>query len=188
MVDVRIDRDLLKAIGADTRIEILKILSKGRQTPSRLAQLLNLSVPTIIEHVAKLEDAGLVLRIDEGRKWKYYALTDKGESIMITRPDIPIRAFIILGMGLLLLFSPLFFSNYSIGEEGQAYSVEESSILDADQSQLMMATSANETNLKREIPPQDYSGLIPYVQGFGIAVLLVGLFKFIKELMYKNKL
>ena len=34
------------------------------------------------EHLEKLQNAGLVKRVDEGRKWIYYELSDKGRKIL----------------------------------------------------------------------------------------------------------
>src|SRR5207244_10149983 len=53
-----------------------------RETVTDLSNLLQLSKPTLLEHLEKLQTAGLVKRIDEGRKWIYYELTDKGRKIL----------------------------------------------------------------------------------------------------------
>ncbi len=51
-------------------------------TVTDLSNLLNLSKPTLLEHLEKLQTAGLVKRVDEGRKWIYYVLSDKGRKIL----------------------------------------------------------------------------------------------------------
>src|SRR5438445_14766 len=56
--------------------------------------LLALSKPTLLEHLEKLQNAGLVKRMDEGRKWIYYELTDKGRKILH-----PERVAITLALG-----------------------------------------------------------------------------------------
>src|SRR5436309_3027741 len=67
---------------ADVRVGILKRLDSRRETVTDLSNLLQLSKPTLLEHLEKLQTAGLVKRIDEGRKWIYYELTDKGRKIL----------------------------------------------------------------------------------------------------------
>src|SRR5437660_458967 len=60
----------------------------------RSENLLALSKPTLLEHLEKLQNAGLVKRMDEGRKWIYYELTDKGRKILH-----PERVAITLALG-----------------------------------------------------------------------------------------
>ena len=65
---------------------------------SELSFELNLSVPTVKEHLNALEQAGLVERHDEGRKWKYYSLTKKGKAVLQ-----PQETTILLVLGLFIL-------------------------------------------------------------------------------------
>lgn len=97
-MDVKLDRDVLRALSSDTRVDILKELSSRRFMQSELASSLALSVPTIKEHLAALEKAGLVQRHDEGRKWKYYSLTQKGKGVV--EPE-GTRLWLVLGVWLL---------------------------------------------------------------------------------------
>ena len=60
--------------------------------------MLNLSVPTVKEHLNALEKVGLVERHDEGRKWKYYSLTKKGRAVIE-----PQETTILLVLGLFIL-------------------------------------------------------------------------------------
>src|SRR3989338_1394850 len=80
--EITINRDVLKAIGADTRVDILKALVARQKTQSEIASELKLSVPTVLEHLDHLAQAGLVEKLEEGRKWKYYRLTDTGRKII----------------------------------------------------------------------------------------------------------
>lgn len=115
--EVIVDRELLKAIGADTRISILKSLYERRKTQSELAGELKISVPTVLEHVEKLEKTGLVRRIEEGRKWKYYELTQKGRRLI--SPDRkPISAIIMLAVGLIFIAYAFFVFPYSPAKQG----------------------------------------------------------------------
>ena len=101
--EIVINRALLKAIGAESRISILKSLANGRKTQSQLAEELGLSSPTIIEHMDQLCSAGLVDKIDEGRKWKYYELTALGRKLAAPKPGIPTRAILMLAFGLVFM-------------------------------------------------------------------------------------
>src|SRR5881296_1383681 len=60
-----------------------------------VSNLMTLSKPTLLEHLEKLQSAGLVKRVDEGRKWIYYELSDKGRKILH-----PERVAITLVLGL----------------------------------------------------------------------------------------
>ncbi len=79
---ITLDQESFKALASDVRVGILKHLDVRRETVTDLSNLLELSKPTLLEHLEKLQSAGLVKRIDEGRKWIYYELTDKGRKIL----------------------------------------------------------------------------------------------------------
>lgn len=76
-----LDKDSLKALSADTRQEIVKLLEKRPYTASELSKKLNKHVTTVSEHLIMLEKSGLIRRKDSSNKWVYYALTNKGEKI-----------------------------------------------------------------------------------------------------------
>src|SRR2546422_11448849 len=67
------------ALASEVRIEVLKRLDERRMTVTDLANALSLSKPTRLEHLEKLQQADLVKRMDEGRKWIYYELTGRGK-------------------------------------------------------------------------------------------------------------
>jgi DNA-binding transcriptional ArsR family regulator len=79
---ITLTSDTFKALAGEKRIQILKELGQRRKTQSELAHSLGLSAPTVAEHLSLLEKAGLVHGLDEGRKWKYFALTEKGKEIL----------------------------------------------------------------------------------------------------------
>jgi len=106
---MEIDRKTLKALGAETRMDILKSLKQRRKTPSELARELKLSSPTILEHLNKLGGADLVERVETGHKWVYYTLTKKG--INLIKPRFPTQFVIILSISVLLVFA--FMYNFS---------------------------------------------------------------------------
>jgi DNA-binding transcriptional ArsR family regulator len=79
---ITLDQESFKALASDVRVGILKVLDERRQTVTDLSNHMSLSKPTLLEHLEKLQAAGLVKRIDEGRKWIYYELSDKGRKIL----------------------------------------------------------------------------------------------------------
>lgn len=82
------DKDILKVLVSDTRRDIIKQLSNGSRTPSDLSRMLNKSKSTIVEHLDKLADAGLVEKIERpGGKWVFYSLTKDGESLVPKRSN-----------------------------------------------------------------------------------------------------
>ncbi len=85
MSKIIIDRKALFALASETRIEILKKLDKRRMTLTELSESLNMSKTTVKEHLDKLVEAGIIRKVDEGRKWIYYELTEKGRKIL--HPD-----------------------------------------------------------------------------------------------------
>lgn len=79
---ITLDQESFKALASGVRVEILKKLDDRRATVTDLSSLMDLSKPTLLEHLEKLQAAGLVKRMDEGRKWIYYELTGKGRKIL----------------------------------------------------------------------------------------------------------
>ncbi|AKG91888.1 Helix-turn-helix domain [Geoglobus ahangari] len=72
----------LKVLSNDTRIEILKNLSNRRYTVSELSKILDVKKQLINYHMKVLESSGLVKRVENGRKWVYYELTDLSRKIL----------------------------------------------------------------------------------------------------------
>src|SRR5256885_15106793 len=79
---VTLDQASCRALASEVRVEVLKKLDERRMTVTDLANVLDLSKPTLLEHLEKLQAAELVKRIDEGRKWIYYELTGRGKKIL----------------------------------------------------------------------------------------------------------
>lgn len=116
--EILVSREMLKAIGADTRISILKALKERQKTQSELAREMKLAAPTILDHMNKLEEAGLIERVpeDRERKWKYYRLTETAEK-MLGKKKMSIimvlasSSFILTaGLALFYIFAPLLIS------------------------------------------------------------------------------
>lgn len=112
-MDIRLDKETFRALASSTRVDVLKLLSNRRYMQSELAGLLNLSVPTVKEHLSALEKAGLVERHDEGRKWKYYSLTKKGHGVL--HPE-EMKIWIVLGLFLFSLVGGIYaYLNEAVG-------------------------------------------------------------------------
>ncbi len=79
---ITLDQESFKALASEVRVGILKRLDERRETVTDLSGLLSLSKPTLLEHLEKLQAAGLVKRVDEGRKWIYYELSAKGKKLL----------------------------------------------------------------------------------------------------------
>lgn len=96
---VTLDQQAFRALASEVRVEILKKLDeKRRLTVTNLSNEMGLSKPTLLEHLGKLTDATLVKRVDEGRKWIYYELTDRGRKVLH-----PERVTIVVALALSLL-------------------------------------------------------------------------------------
>ena len=108
---ILIDKGTLKAIAVDTRLNILKLLSKKKYTLSDIAGILELGVSTIKEHLDILLKAGLIKKEDTERKWKYYSLTFKGKRLIEPREIKVLFAFIttlIAAVGMSFVFAKNF--------------------------------------------------------------------------------
>jgi DNA-binding transcriptional ArsR family regulator len=105
-----IDRDVLKVLSADTRMDILKLLNEGARTPSYLGKHLNKTDPTIIEHLDIMVKTGLVKKIEQpGKKWIFYTLTDRGKGIISSKSR---RLVIIISTSLLILAGGILSMSY----------------------------------------------------------------------------
>lgn len=82
---VLIDRETLKAIAVDTRLNILKLLAKKKYTLSDLSEMLGLGNSTVKEHMDNLIKAELAEKEQTERKWKFYSITLKGRRLVEPR-------------------------------------------------------------------------------------------------------
>ncbi len=85
-----VGRDVLKAVGGQTRVSILKALRQRQKTQSELASELRLSAPTVLEHMAQLEKANLIEPVPEypGRTFPLLA----GSGLEAGAPSLPVAA------------------------------------------------------------------------------------------------
>jgi DNA-binding transcriptional ArsR family regulator len=96
-----IDRKVLKVLSAETRMDILKMLSEGARTPSFLSKKLGKSDATIVEHLETLAKVGLVKKtVSPGKKWVFYSLTERGKGIASSKSR---KLVIILATSLIAL-------------------------------------------------------------------------------------
>lgn len=109
-----VDRDVLKVISADTRMDILKELGDGARNPSFLSKKFNKSNATIVEHLHTMEKHGLVKRVEQpGKKFVFYTLTSRGQGIISSKSR---KLVIILSVSVLLMFGGVFsLGNYFYG-------------------------------------------------------------------------
>ena len=105
-----LDERSFKALSADSRVSILKSLGERRRTLSELSQKLDLGNSTVKEHCDILIQAQLIKQIDEGRKWKYYELTQKGKQIVLPNLMEEVKVLIILCIGVIMVGAVAFFA------------------------------------------------------------------------------
>ncbi len=107
-----VDRDVLKALSADTRMDILKVLADGGRMPSFIGKKLNKTDATIVEHLRALENAGLVKKVEQpGKKFVFYTLTERGIGIVSSKTK---RLVVILSTSALTLAAGAFTGLMSI--------------------------------------------------------------------------
>jgi len=82
MSKVILDQESFKALGASKRIYILKLLNEKPHTQAELAKALGIKPASVNEHLKELIKAKLIIQNDDGRKWKYYKLTEKAKCIL----------------------------------------------------------------------------------------------------------
>ncbi|MFH0836116.1 MAG: DUF192 domain-containing protein [Candidatus Micrarchaeota archaeon] len=82
MDKITLTQQSFKALASDTRIQLLKQLDTRRYTASELSKLTSLSVQAVTEHLQKMDEAGLIEKQSDGRKWVYYALTKDGKAVV----------------------------------------------------------------------------------------------------------
>ncbi|OGI12642.1 hypothetical protein A3K64_03610 [Candidatus Micrarchaeota archaeon RBG_16_36_9] len=148
---MEIDRKTLKALSADTRLNILKSLGKRRKTPSELSKELNLATSTVVEHLNKLEEADLIRREETGHKWIYYNLTEKGSSLV--KPRVPMNFIIVLSVCIIVFFAGfIYYVNYSyMGSQPGIYSSTNEKSGDVQETAITssrnITNTTNSTNL-----------------------------------------
>lgn len=147
-----LDDKSFKALSADSRISILKSLNERRRTLSELSQKLDLGNSTIKEHCDILVNAELIRQLDEGRKWKYYELTQKGKQIISPSLMEEVKVLIVLCLGVFAIGGIIMMLSLGLFPQGLIF--QETSSIDSE-SRLMTASqmlakttiTADQTNL-----------------------------------------
>lgn len=75
--------EMLKAASEATRLRILAVLCQGDLTVSDLTRILSQSQPRVSRHLKLLQEAGLIIRYQEGA-WAYFRLADDQMRMTIT--------------------------------------------------------------------------------------------------------
>ncbi len=75
-----LDKGTIKALSADARQQMMKLLAKRPYTASEISKLTGRHVTTITQHLVILEKASLVKK-KPNHKWVYYELPEKGERL-----------------------------------------------------------------------------------------------------------
>ncbi len=172
--EIQLDRETFKALAGETRIQILKELNQRRKTQSELAAKLGVSPPTVNEHLELLKKAGLIHPIDEGRKWKYYALTEKGKELLNPGET---RILVMLGVSSLLFVGTVFylFSRFFGVLGSKAAQGVSQTALDAERSfsAPLLATSVPASSVA-EATPWMAGFSLPELVGLAVLALLAG--------------
>ncbi len=93
-----------EVLASETRKGILERLSEKNHRPSDLSRELGKDKSTIVEHLEKLRQAGLVERLErDGHKWIFYRLSKNGEAFFPDRK----RRVIFLALAMISLAGAL---------------------------------------------------------------------------------
>ena len=72
---------IFKALGDETRLEILTMLTKGKTCACHILDKFNFTQPTLSYHMKQLTEGGLVNAQKEG-KWVYYSINSVNLEIL----------------------------------------------------------------------------------------------------------
>ena len=108
MKEVTLGSSEFKALSSDNRVKILKMLNERKFTLTEISKKLGLTSPSSKQHLEILLKSRLVELIDEGRKWKYYALTRKGKDL-IDAEERQTTVLLLLSVTGIMFFGLLFF-------------------------------------------------------------------------------
>jgi DNA-binding transcriptional ArsR family regulator len=113
---VELDKKSIFALASDTRLEILKSLQPMRRTVSQLSEELNIDKAAVHRHLKKMEEGGLVKRLED-HGFVYYGLTWKARDLIV--PNENTRIVIVLSsIWILSLVAALFIAAGLMSEGG----------------------------------------------------------------------
>ncbi|MBM7408623.1 winged helix-turn-helix domain-containing protein [Methanococcus maripaludis] len=105
MTGLEVNKKFLKALSSRSRISILKALGNKNYTVTELSKSLKLSKSTVHEHLSILVDGELVKKNEDGRKWVYYGLTEKGQYLIMNDLE---KMIILFPMSVIVFLSGLY--------------------------------------------------------------------------------
>lgn len=151
MKQVVLDEGSFKALSSDSRVSILKNLKSRRRTLSELSKQLSLGTSTVKEHCDVLRKAELIEQIDEGRKWKYYELTDKGRSVITPSLYNDLQVLITLCVTVVIAAGILFFLLGTMGSVSTGVSnVSEDRLYSGTPIMETVASAGIDTTVQKE--------------------------------------
>ncbi|MBI5065556.1 winged helix-turn-helix transcriptional regulator [Candidatus Woesearchaeota archaeon] len=203
MTKIILDQESFKALAASTRVDILKLLHQKPHTQAELANELGMKPASVNDHLKALLKSALVLQKDEGRKWKYYVLTEK--SLGILEPErkqiwITLAVLIFSFIGSVLsylkdLFGVHEFSSAQIAGEELTKDAYNANIILPQQAEYASKASSEAINYaseagqsaiqKSEVLRQEPNYLLWFFAGLMLISLVVLLFLWYKKLTKK---
>ncbi|MFG6150571.1 ArsR/SmtB family transcription factor [Halobacillus sp. B23F22_1] len=81
-IDIETAAQTLKLLGDKTRLTIIGLISEGECCVCEFVEVLQMSQPSISQHLRKLRDAGLVRENRKGQ-WIFYSLNQDHETYPI---------------------------------------------------------------------------------------------------------
>ena len=195
---VLIDRETLKAIAVDTRLNILKLLAKKRYTLTDISEMLGLGNSTVKEHMDNLVKAGLVEKEQTDRKWKFYSLTLKGRRLVEPREIKVLFMFALSTIG--AIASAAWFGMKvnlidkfpAVGAEtgrlmAAAPIAEEGALRAGEAAYDMAQEKTAEFAQEQAVTATQIAGINPWII-FGIMIVLVGVSAFLLGYYIKKKI
>ncbi|GGF34598.1 transcriptional regulator [Halobacillus andaensis] len=82
IIDIETAAQTLKLLGDKTRLTIIGLISEGECCVCEFVEVLQMSQPSVSQHLRKLRDAGLVKENRKGQ-WIFYSLNQDHETYPI---------------------------------------------------------------------------------------------------------
>ncbi len=99
----------------NTVLRILKALRERNKTLSELSREVGVTKPTLLYHLSKLSERGLVKKVQNGNKFVYYFLTEKGRNYIKLLVSLATSRVLSCGLVSLLRNDPYVCSSVSTG-------------------------------------------------------------------------
>lgn len=169
---MEIDKQTIKALSADARVKILKMLKENRRIAADISKEIGLAPSTVNEHLKMMEDAGLIRKNHTGHKWIYYDITEKGKNLITPKMPISIILTLSLGIGLALFGALGFFA------ENMFYSRSTSAVVQSIQKATEMSSASDAAQSAGSIAAVPATDWVPFV--FLAAGIILAAFSLIK--------